>query len=335
MNIFRKIAETAQTISRRDRGRLPQQPTQVPTMASPSLFQLGLPPRRSKPAHYLTVAAIVKNEATYLDEWLAFHRIVGVGHFYIYDNGSTDGTLELLERHSRKGDVTVMRWPSFLGGMTQRGAYAHALAAFGSSSRWMMFIDADEFVFPGRRTTLPDALQAYEDLAGLLLPWHCFGPCGHTKRPDGLVIDSYRRRAEIPNPIIAPEYAPVLTRTKMIVDPLRVTEPGVHEFQCDARPLSVRRNTLVHSEWRPSDTDEIVINHYRTKSEEEFAQRVRGSRISSGSAPRSEADVRKQYAVKDAMELASVEDLRIQRFVPALKEMLPAHGQWLQQAPRI
>lgn len=36
------------------------------------------------------IAAIFKNEAPYLREWLDFHRAAGVDRFYLYDNGSTD-----------------------------------------------------------------------------------------------------------------------------------------------------------------------------------------------------------------------------------------------------
>lgn len=291
-----------------------------------SIFRLPAIVRADPPSHYLTVVAIVKDEATYLDEWIAFHRLVGVDHFYLYDNGSTDGTVALLEDYARRGFVTLIPWPSFLHRYTQRGAYAHALSSFGQASRWMMLIDADEFVFPGHCNSLPQALQPYCDLPGLLLPWHCFGHCGHEVRPDGLVIENYRRRAVIPNPHIADEFAGVLTRTKMIVDPARVLGTGVHDFPCDATPLTVRRQVLIHSEWRPSDADAIVINHYRTRSKEELATRLRKTRVASAE-PRTPADLYKLQSVCDVMESASVEDLRIQRFVPQLQAaMTSVHG---------
>jgi hypothetical protein len=45
---------------------------------------------------YLSAVLIAKNEASYLVEWLEFHRLVGIEHVYLYDNGSTDQTPELL-----------------------------------------------------------------------------------------------------------------------------------------------------------------------------------------------------------------------------------------------
>ena len=41
---------------------------------------------------YLSVVAVMKDELRNLPEWLDFHRRVGVEHFYLYDNNSTDGT---------------------------------------------------------------------------------------------------------------------------------------------------------------------------------------------------------------------------------------------------
>jgi hypothetical protein len=38
------------------------------------------------------IVAIAKNEARFLLEWVAFHRAVGIRHFFIVDNGGDDGT---------------------------------------------------------------------------------------------------------------------------------------------------------------------------------------------------------------------------------------------------
>ena len=52
------------------------------------------------------IAAIVKSEAPYLLEWIAFHRAVGIDAFFIADNGGNDGTSELLKRLEKAGYIT-------------------------------------------------------------------------------------------------------------------------------------------------------------------------------------------------------------------------------------
>ena len=55
---------------------------------------------------------LVRNEARYLAEWLAYHRLVGIDHVYLYDNNSTD--VEELRAVTRpfvdSGFLTLHDW---------------------------------------------------------------------------------------------------------------------------------------------------------------------------------------------------------------------------------
>jgi hypothetical protein len=51
------------------------------------------------------------NEATYLAEWVAYHRLVGVDHFWLYDDGSTDDWRSVLAPHLDEGVVEVLPLP--------------------------------------------------------------------------------------------------------------------------------------------------------------------------------------------------------------------------------
>lgn len=56
---------------------------------------------------YLSICATFKDEAPYIPEWIEFHRRVGVEHFFLYDNLSTDRSREVLEQWVRAGLVTL------------------------------------------------------------------------------------------------------------------------------------------------------------------------------------------------------------------------------------
>ena len=45
----------------------------------------------------LSVVAIIRDEAIYMQEWLDYHILAGVDKFYIYDNGSKDNISEILQ----------------------------------------------------------------------------------------------------------------------------------------------------------------------------------------------------------------------------------------------
>src|SRR5262249_51491176 len=154
----------------------------------------------------------------------------------------------------------------------QRAAYGHALSSFGSESRWMVFIDADEFVFPTRYDTLPEALSDYEDLPGLVIPWRMFGNSGHLTRPAGLVTENYTKTLQLPNPHVGHRDYVSLRKVKSIVDPTRVKGVSPHRFLTDDGVFRTPNRKL----WSrghacpPAEDDHILLNHYFSKSEQEF-----------------------------------------------------------------
>ena len=141
----------------------------------------------------IAVVAIVKNEAHIIYEWLSHHRAIGVGHFLIYDNGSTDGTRAEIAAFPDQRAITLIDWPMTFG---QMPAYENALKRFGARFDWMAFIDADEFLVPVHGEPLAAILADFPDADGLAVPWTLFGAGGHDRRPPGLVIETHTLRAE-------------------------------------------------------------------------------------------------------------------------------------------
>src|ERR1700677_829122 len=86
------------------------------SLFTPSLFANEASPTEEKivsatplPKRYnFSVCAIFKNEATYLREWLEYNLLIGVDHIYLYNNGSTDDSLIVLEPYVKNGTVTVI-----------------------------------------------------------------------------------------------------------------------------------------------------------------------------------------------------------------------------------
>ncbi len=144
--------------------------------------------------YYLSVCAIFKDEATYLKEWVEFHIANGVDHFYLYDNLSSDNSVEVLAPFVKEGYVTRIKWTKSksLGG--QRAAYQHCLETNGSSSNWIAFIDLDEFLF-GVSSELPSVLRDFEQFGGVFVHWQNFGSSMWVKRVPGDVISRFTNRA--------------------------------------------------------------------------------------------------------------------------------------------
>jgi tetratricopeptide (TPR) repeat protein len=105
----------------------------------------------------------VFNGQSYLDWFLGHYRAIGVDHFFIIDNGSTDGSLDRL---CAEPDVSVFSNPhSFASSAFGALWINHLMQRFGVG-HWCFHVDLDEgFVFPGCDSggTLRELLQYCDD----------------------------------------------------------------------------------------------------------------------------------------------------------------------------
>lgn len=116
--------------------------------------------------YFMSIACIIKNEGPYLREWLEYHKLIGVEHFYVYDNESSDNTKEVLQPYIDAGDVTYIYFP---GRDRQDPAYCHATAHFGQETRWMAVVDLDEFIVLHEKDNLRDFMAEYADCSQISL----------------------------------------------------------------------------------------------------------------------------------------------------------------------
>jgi Glycosyltransferase family 92 len=271
------------------------------------ISKIGITPADPAPGRSgLAIAAILRNEAAYAVEWAEFHARAGVARFLIYDNGSTDGTMEVLREALGEDRLTVVPWAQVFRDArmgreihNQVLAYAHAARNFGARFRWMAFIDADEFLVPKRAPSLPEALVHLEGCRSISLPWHMFGRSGHMTPPEGGVLRNYLTRFADPMSDLRGVRA-----FKCIVDPCHLTGVRVHSMEVDGSDRSCNDRGEAASETervKPAfySADHIQLNHYYTRSEAELAAKIgRGPNLRAKSG---------EYARKVRRTVANIE----------------------------
>ena len=123
----------------------------------------------------------VRDEADIIEDNLRYHRAQGVDFFVVADTGSTDGTVEMLERQERAGGLTLVRMPGGIRAAREgAGETRITRLAVEMGADWVIHNDADEFWWP-LAGGLKDALESIPARYGMVVaPRTEFVP-----RPDG------------------------------------------------------------------------------------------------------------------------------------------------------
>lgn len=220
--------------------------------------------------HKLAIAAIIKNEGAYINEWIQYHLFVGVSKFYLFDNNSNDETMEILSPYIEAGIVELNFLP---GNCKQMPAYNLAISKYKYECKYMAFIDGDEFIMPLKREQkiidiIEEILAADEHAAGLAVNWRIYGSSGYLEKPKGGVIENYLYRAK--------EDGDGNSSIKTIANPRKLSvyeHPHYPRYRSEYYAID-ENGQKVDGYYNPLETiKKIRINHYFTKSKAEWIKR--------------------------------------------------------------
>jgi hypothetical protein len=119
----------------------------------------------------LVMAMKVRNEEDILEHNLRYHRTQGVDYFVVTDDGSTDGTPEILQRYESGGLLTLIEEQAtdeFYDQSRRWVTRMARLAATELGADWVVHADADELWSPVAGT-LKQALSAIPAEYGVVL----------------------------------------------------------------------------------------------------------------------------------------------------------------------
>jgi hypothetical protein len=109
---------------------------------------------------------LAKNEVDVIDANIAYHLGAGVDFVVATDNGSTDGTVDILERYEREGVLHLIREPST---DFRQGEWVTRMARLAADrgADWVINADADEFWWP-RAGNLKEVLDRLPERYGIV-----------------------------------------------------------------------------------------------------------------------------------------------------------------------
>jgi len=217
--------------------------------------------------YQVSVCAIFQDEAPYLQEWIDYHLGIGVEHFWLYNNNSTDNFRQILSPYIKKKVVDLIEWPSEEKGSShffynvQTIAYTDAIKK-AKKSKWLAIIDVDEFIVLLQENTLSECLEKrYSSYAGVCVNWQNFGTSYIEK------LDPQKKSYE--QLVMKMKWDdPWNKHFKSIVQPLHVMECKNPHF-CSYLPGYYHINTHYEKVGMDSNVyiDIMQINHYWTRDE--------------------------------------------------------------------
>lgn len=151
--------------------------------------------------YLLSISTIFKNEAPFLKEWIEYHRLVGVDHFYLYNARSKDDYFSILKPYIRSGIVTLIQWHDLPDHLKEDAATwalavkipAHEHAAKYKAlkeTKWLAFLDIDEFLVPIESDNLTSLLETHDESPGFILKCDSFNASKEQQITRKLLIEA-------------------------------------------------------------------------------------------------------------------------------------------------
>jgi Glycosyltransferase family 92 len=287
----------------------------------------------------IAAACIFRDEARYLKEWIEFHRVVGIERFYMSNNLSSDSYLEVLQPYIDQGIVQLNQITSLLGMtgacmLVQKEAFTWGVKkAIEDGIDWLALLNSDEFLHPTKANTLQEVLDKgilhdvspHSRLTGQVsVNWRMMGHSFKRLEPGQLLVEHLT---------MSQGHDGENMHVKAIVRPLGVDDCTNAHFVTLKHGFktvnSIGQERIISGPpWQdpvqgteyhrgpfdlPVRRDSLLINHY-TMRDESFSDLKCDWYRSWGYAAEN---------IKILRDRANdVENLEIQRFLPALKERM-------------
>jgi hypothetical protein len=204
--------------------------------------------------HYLSILAIMKNEAMNLKLWIEHYIWQGVDHIYIIDNNSDDESIQIIEDLINNGYPITLYKLFEQYKQVEHYKYVYDKENLQEKTKWLIVADLDEF-FYCNNSKISNELKKYENYDYISSKLRIFGSNNCIEHPKDIRISLTKRVKEL-------HYL------------------GKYIFQTkNIHSSSLQVHELIHEYNNKINLSKIFrLNHYRIQSKEYFekVKMVRG-----------------------------------------------------------
>jgi len=212
----------------------------------------------------LVMTILVKNEADIIEANIRTHAKLGVDAFVIMDNGSSDGTREILSNLKSEFEITIIDENEYY----QQKKFMTKLAFLAKKiykPDWIINSDADEFWIPNN----DNGIKEYLKFKGGVLRIERFNmipPCDSIEKEDIFFDSIYEVSNQINYRVAEREDISILlgqASRKIIVNPYGLIK--INSGNHSAEHIAF---------WNKKDSKNIKNYHYPIRSYKQFEKRV-------------------------------------------------------------
>lgn len=198
--------------------------------------------------YFFSIAAVFKQESHVLEEWILHYLQIGIDHFYLINDFSTDNYKEIIDKYSYyitlfNNDIVTDEFGR------QMQIYEKYLNPILYETKYMAILDLDEFLYSPMNISFHDFFKKYNLYNHFTISWLNFGSNKHIDQPSE-VISGFTKRAEIKNNDEINTWG-----FKSMFKTKHLKKFGIHKHECNG-------DTLILDSY----SKEFVINHYIIQS---------------------------------------------------------------------
>ena len=236
-------------------------------------------PEQPEPTEKTDVAicAIGRMENRYAREWVEHYKRLGVSKMFIYDNWMTGDKEKMKDVLKGYGDlVEVIDYHD--REMAQMSAFNDCYRQHGHEYGWIGFLDFDEFLeFADKGQTVEQYFGQFGDAQCVLLNWRMMTDNGLTHYEDKPLSERFTEPMELDRHVkfsSQPENNHVKAFVRGGLQGVAFAIPHFPEVPT-LRCVNDKGDAVAQAGMNPYDHTSAWINHYHTKTAEEFVEKVK------------------------------------------------------------
>lgn len=207
------------------------------------------------------ICTVIKNEHSYLKEWISYHLSLGFKYIFIYEDFGSLSHKNICDEFPNVFLESIDFFKPIENNSMQKQylIFNEFINYYSNVYDWVAFIDVDEFITLDKNLTLEETLLKYNDYNGIILFWKIYNANGFINKPDGNIIDIFTK--------VNNDISKLETPFKSIVNLKK------NSHMCTHHKVAYPINTLYSTDINTPVYEIMWINHYFTKSWEEWCYR--------------------------------------------------------------